>query len=231
MTNFGTIVQYIAIAAIPLIFAITLHEAAHGWIASKLGDKTALMLGRVTMNPAKHIDPIGTVVVPIIMLILSGFIFGWAKPVPVNWNNLNKPRRDMALVAAAGPAANLVMAFFWAIVAKFSEVIFSHPSVHVVIRDIATYVHLASLFGIMINCVLFVLNLVPIPPLDGSRIISSILPPNAASVYERIEPFGIWILLALIFLGILGHFIYPPILSLIGLIKSLFGVQGKVFGL
>jgi len=231
MTNVGNVIQVIAIAAIPLVFAITLHEAAHGWIASKLGDKTALMLGRVTMNPSKHIDPIGTVVVPIVMYLLSGFIFGWAKPVPVNWNNLEKPRRDMALVAIAGPAANLVMALFWALVAKLAQIIFNHPSAHTVIRDIAVYIHLASLFGITINCVLLVLNLLPIPPLDGSRVVSSLLPPNAASVYERVEPFGIWILLALLFLGLLGHVIYPPMLALVGSIKSIFGVHGSIFGI
>lgn len=225
MNTYNTI-QIIAIAAIPLIFAITLHEVAHGWVASKLGDKTALMLGRVTLNPAKHIDLLGTIIVPIIMLMLGGFIFGWARPVPINWQNLNHPRRDMALVAIAGPLANLLMALFWALVAKISYILFSNDSIHQVIKTTATFIHLASQFGITLNCILLVLNLLPIPPLDGSRVVSSLLPPNAADIYERIEPFGIWILLALLVLSVLGSILWPPIRFLTALIRVTFGIPG-----
>jgi len=223
--NIQQSIQMIAVAILPLLFAITLHEAAHGWIASKLGDKTALMLGRVTLNPVKHIDPIGTVVLPIVMMLLSGFIFGWAKPVPVNWNNLRHPRRDMALVALAGPGANLVMALFWAIIVKASILLtgdFTNPFLKVAL----VFLRLAGNFGIFINCILLVLNLIPIPPLDGSRVVSSMLPPNAAMVYERIEPYGIWILLLLLVLGVLAKILFPPVLSLVGMIKNLFGLPG-----
>lgn len=222
--NFNLAMQIIAVAAIPLIFAITFHEAAHGFVASKLGDKTALMLGRVTLNPIKHIDLIGTIIFPVVMLLLGGFIFGWAKPVPVSWQNLNNPRRDMALVAVAGPLTNLLMAFIWAAIAKVCMILFSAPTTHQVIKTVSTFIHLASLFGIKINCILFLLNLIPIPPLDGSRVVSSFLPPAAAMAYEKIEPFGIWILLGLLFLGVLSSILWPPIQFLESLIRSLFGL-------
>ena len=222
--NINTAIQTFSIAIIPLIFAITLHEAAHGWVANKCGDKTALMLGRVTLNPAKHIDPLGTIIFPLVMLFLGGFIFGWAKPVPVNWMNLKHRRRDMALVALAGPAANLCMAFFWAAIAKACYLLFSSPSTHSVIRTTATFIHLAASFGIMINIVLMILNLLPIPPLDGSRVVSSILPPNLEDLYARIEPFGIWILLGLLVFGILGGILLPPVRAIVGGIKALFGL-------
>src|SRR3989338_4814596 len=159
------IIQLICIAAIPLIFAITLHEAAHGWIASKCGDKTASIMGRVSANPLKHIDLFGTIILPIVMILAKvGFVFGWAKPVPVAWQNLRNPRRDMALVAIAGPAANLVMAFAWAIIAKFSHLIFVRSDIHEALRGTATFIHFTARFGIMINCVLLMINLIPIPP-------------------------------------------------------------------
>ena len=221
--NINTAMQLIAIAAIPLIFAITLHEAAHGWVASKFGDKTALMLGRVTLNPAKHIDPIGTIVFPIITLLLSGFIFGWAKPVPINYHNLNNPKRDMLFVALAGPVSNLLMAIFWAIIAKLTLMVFI-SDVHPVLKTTATFIHLSAQFGILINCLLLVLNLIPIPPLDGSRVVSSLLPANAAYYYEKIEPYGIWIILGLLVFGILGHVLWPPIRHLVTLISTLFGI-------
>lgn len=222
--TFNAAVQLITVAAIPLIFAVTLHEAAHGWVASKLGDKTALMLGRVTLNPIKHIDPIGTILVPFVMLMISNFIFGWAKPVPVSWQNLHKPKRDMALVALAGPAANLLMALVWAMIGKLSFLVFSNDALHQMLRTTATFIHKASVFGIYLNIILMVLNLVPIPPLDGSRVVSSVLPPNAASAYERIEPFGIWILLALLLTGILTSILWPAVQFLVGMLKALFGI-------
>ncbi len=220
----NAIIRAISVAAIPLIFAITLHEAAHGWVASKLGDTTALMLGRVSLNPIKHIDPIGTIVLPCFLMILrGGFIFGWAKPVPVNWRNLNKPRRDMALVAIAGPAANLLMAFAWAALAKIS--LHAGNSNILWLNNAMIFTQQASLFGIRINIMLMILNLLPIPPLDGSRIISAILPPAAAITYEKIEPYGIWILLALILLGILHLILYPPVIMTMIFIFKLFGLR------
>src|SRR3989338_5253244 len=180
----ASLIQIICIAAIQLIFAITLHEAAHGWIASKLGDQTASIQGRVSLNPIRHIDLFGTIILPLMMLTLGGFIFGWAKPVPIAYQNLRNPRRDMALVALAGPCANLLMAIFWAITAKLSHLIFIHPHTQEMLRSIALFIHLTSRFGIMINCVLLMINLIPIPPLDGSRVISSILSPHLARKYE-----------------------------------------------
>jgi Zn-dependent protease len=221
--NLNTAMQLIAIAAIPLIFAITLHEAAHGWVASKFGDNTALMLGRVTLNPVKHIDPIGTVLFPIITMLLSGFIFGWAKPVPVNFNNLKNPRRDAIFVALAGPISNFIMAILWAIIAKLMLMVFVSDA-HPILKTTATFIHLSAQFGILINCLLMVLNLIPIPPLDGSRVVSSLIPPRAAYYYEKIEPYGIWILLALLIFGVLGYVLWPPIHTLTSLISSTFGI-------
>jgi len=223
----NSIVQAICIAIIPLIFAITLHEAAHGWMASRFGDKTASIMGRITLNPAKHIDLFGTIIVPLVMLSLGGFIFGWAKPVPIAWQNLRNPRRDMALVAIAGPGANLLMAIFWGAIAKLSHLIFIHPNTHEILRSIALFIHSTSRFGIMINCVLLVINLIPIPPLDGSRVVTSFLPINAARKYNRLEHYGLWIFLGLFFLmHITNTFIIlqTPILAFMHAIYSMFGL-------
>lgn len=214
----------IAVMALPLVFAITLHEAAHGYVAARCGDKTALMMGRVTLNPAKHIDLFGTIILPILMMLFSGFLFGWAKPVPVTWQNLHKPRRDMALVALAGPAANLIMAVFWGLIAKISaEFLLSGDAIGTG-RMIATYFFLAGKYGILINCILMILNLIPIPPLDGSRVISSLLTGRIRYHYERIEPYGIWILLALLLFGLLGKLIQFPTYALMSGIMNLFGL-------
>lgn len=207
-----TIIQRIAIWALPVLFAITVHEVAHGWVASKLGDQTARMLGRLTLNPIKHIDIIGTIIVPILLLVVGGFILGWAKPVPVNWNNLKKPRRDMALVAAAGPVTNLLMALLWALAAKIG---------------LATGIVGLSLMGqagILINLVLMVLNLLPIPPLDGSRVVTAFLSGRAAYSYNRIEPYGLFILLFLLILGILNYLVLPPVMLLAHSIFTIFGL-------
>ena len=221
--NFYTIIQVITVAALPLLFAITLHEAAHGWIASKFGDQTAMMMGRVSLNPAKHIDPLGTVIIPMTMLILGGFIFGWAKPVPVTWQNLRNPKRDMAFVAIAGPAANFLMAIFWAMIAKICMLTLGGAT-NEILKTTMTFLYLAANFGITINCVLLVLNLLPIPPLDGSRVVSSVLPPHAAYLYAKVEPYGIWILLALLVFGILGQILWPPIKFLVAGLKAVFGL-------
>ncbi|APC96797.1 site-2 protease family protein [Francisella frigiditurris] len=198
----------ILMAGIPLIFAITLHEAAHAYIAKFRGDKTAYNLGRVTLNPVPHIDLIGTIIVPGLLLLSSmtvgfPFIFGWAKPVPINYNNLKNPRSDMAMVALAGPLANFIMAVVWALLYK-------HITLH-------PYIQQMALYGMIINVVLMVLNLLPIPPLDGSRIVSAILPPKVAYKYNSIERYGFFILLALIIIpfqgGNLLFFILNPFIS------------------
>lgn len=197
------ILQTIGIWALPILFAITVHEVAHGWLASKLGDKTAFFMGRITLNPIKHIDIVGTVIVPISFLVVGGFIFGWAKPVPVDWRNLKNPRRDMALVAVAGPLSNLLMALIWALIAKIAMIMIDHGSNG--FKGIA-YMGFA---GISINLMLMILNLIPIPPLDGSRIIMSCLKPKWAFQFSKIERYGFIILMLLIFSGILSIIMKP----------------------
>lgn len=202
------LVQLIAVYAIPVIFAITLHEAAHALVANRLGDPTARLLGRVTLNPVKHIDPVGTLLVPGLMLLLSKaalgatLLFGWAKPVPVVQRNLRNPRRDMGLVAAAGPAANLLMAFGWALLLKFIVV------AGLVSQNAEFFVRMAGA-GISFNLVLAFLNLMPVPPLDGGRILTSLLPPPMALQLGRLEPYGMVILLVLLATGLLGNLVLP----------------------
>lgn len=223
--NYGNIIHFIAVIILPLLFAITLHEAAHGWVASKLGDKTTLMIGRVTLNPMKHIDPFGTLILPILMLILSKFTFafGWAKPVPVNWQNLRKPRRDMSIVALAGPFANLLMALLWAAIAKLS-ITFGSGAEDLILRKVTAFFYISGIFGILINVVLTILNLIPLPPLDGSRIVSAILPHRIAYRYLQIEPYGIWILLGLLVFGLLSRILLPSVIHLSQFIRFLFGL-------
>lgn len=226
--NIHTIIQLICIAAIPLIFAVTLHEAAHGWVASKCGDQTASIQGRVSLNPARHIDLFGTIILPLMMLALGGFIFGWAKPVPIAYQNLRNPRRDMALVALAGPGANLLMALLWAIIAKVSHFVFINPQAQDILRSTALFIHLTSRFGIMINCVVLFINLLPIPPLDGSRVVTSFLPAPLAQKYNRLEAYGLWIFLGLIFFLYATHslgILYTPIYLLIHGIQAIFGLS------
>lgn len=197
--------QLIAVAILPLLFAITVHEVAHGWVAKRLGDPTAERLGRLTLNPLKHIDPVGTVLVPALLLVLGGFVFGWAKPVPVTWENLRHPKRDMALVAIAGPGANLLMALGWALFAKLGTVL--PPS----LDWAALPMEYMGQFGIAINAVLMVLNLLPLPPLDGGRVAVGILPNRLGWQLSRIEPFGFFILIALLATQTLGMIIGPPV--------------------
>ncbi len=212
-----TLIQQVAVYALPVIFAITLHEAAHGYAAKHFGDTTAYMLGRISVNPLRHIDPVGTVLVPLLTLALGGILFGWAKPVPVNFNHLRNPRRDMLWVAAAGPAANLVMALFWALVMKIG---LSMPE-----SSIALPMALMGKAGITINAVLMVLNLLPLLPLDGGRIAMSLLPPPLAYSYSRLEPYGMIILVALLFTGVLGTILWPMINTVMALVASLFGLH------
>ena len=215
-----TLIQQITIWVLPLLFAITLHEVAHGWVAYKLGDPTAKMLGRITLNPVKHIDPIGTIVVPLALLLLSqfSFAFGWAKPVPITWQNMRNPRRDTALVAVAGPIANFLMALFWACLFKIGLSFSDQPNV------VALFLILVGHAGILINLILMVLNLLPIPPLDGSRVLSSFLPPRAALALDRLEPYGFMIILVLIITNVMGHILLPPVFYLQRVITALFGL-------
>ncbi len=214
------LVQAVAIYALPVIFAITLHEAAHGYVARHFGDVTAWRAGRVSLNPLRHIDLLGTIIVPLGLLALSklmgggGILFGWAKPVPVNFQALRKPKRDMFWVAAAGPLANLAMALAWALALKFGGWL---PE--------STYTLPLSLIaeaGIAVNIILMVLNLLPILPLDGGRIAVSLLPMRLARWYARSEPLGFPILLLLIFTNVLGAILTPMVHASIGLIETIF---------
>jgi Zn-dependent protease len=194
------LIQKISVFALPVIFAITLHEAAHGYVALRFGDRTAQMMGRISVNPLRHIDLVGTILVPAITIALGGILFGWAKPVPVNFGNLRNPKRDMFWVAAAGPAANLVMAVFWAAMIKLAFVvpsIYSHP------------LALMGMAGVTINAILATLNLLPIPPLDGGRIAVSLLPHKWAYKLAQVEPYGLFILIGLLATGALGLIIGP----------------------
>ena len=214
-----TIVQKIAIWAIPLIFAITVHEVAHGWVASWFGDQTARLSGRLTLNPIPHIDPIGTIVVPLLMLVSTNFIFGWAKPVPVDQRNMRNPRRDMAITALAGPVMNLIMALIWAAIAKFG--IYLEGAGHAWLGVPLSYMGGA---GIMINIVLGVLNLIPLPPLDGGRVLTSVLPPRMAYQVSLVEPYAFFILIFLLITGLLGAIIGPVVFLLLNFIRALFGL-------
>jgi len=200
-----SLLQQIAVWALPVLFAITVHEFAHGWAAMKLGDQTAKMLGRLTLNPLKHIDPLGTVILPIAMISFSGFIFGWAKPVPIGWKNLKNPRRDIALVAFAGPLVNLLMGIMWVIIWRIGVELSASTG------WLGTPLAYMGAAGVMINTILFVLNLLPLPPLDGGRILTSILPAKWSGIVDRVEPYGLFILLGLMLSGYLGKILGPPI--------------------
>lgn len=211
-------IQTIAIYILPLIFAITLHEAAHAYMAHKCGDDTAKSYGRLSLNPLNHIDPLGTIILPMISIVLGamsgglGIIFGWAKPVPINFSRLNKPKQDLFWVALAGPLSNLAMALLWALALKSSMSLdgyFGRP------------LGLMSQAGIGINISLMLLNLIPILPLDGGRIVFSLLPRDMAIKYSRTEPYGMWIVLILIFIGGLSFIITPIYSVLVNLIYSL----------
>jgi Zn-dependent protease len=208
----------ILVYALPVIFAITLHEAAHGYVAKHFGDKTAWMLGRVSLNPIRHIDPLGTIVLPLLTVMLSGFMFGWAKPVPVNFNNLRNPKRDSLWVAAAGPGSNIAQALAWATVA-------------LVLAHLVSPTGLAGGFwlavaeaGVQVNVVFAILNLFPLLPLDGGRIVTSLLPDKLAYAYSRTEPFGMLILIVLIVTGVLNWVLGPLVMGTLNLIYSAFGL-------
>jgi len=215
------IFYYILIGVVPVLLAITLHEAAHGWIADKLGDPTARKLGRITLNPIKHIDPQGTIFIPLMMIVLSKMllgtllVFGWAKPVPVDPRHFKQPLLDMALVALAGPASNFVMASLWALSISLSAALISD-------RSMLEHLVFMGEIGIFINVLLMVLNLLPLPPLDGGRIVAGVLPKQMAIAYLRIEPYGFFILMALLFSGVLGKILMPLIYQFQSIISAIF---------
>ena len=212
-------VETIALYAIPMIFAITLHEAAHGYVAKYFGDYTAYQAGRISLNPINHIDPIGTILIPVTLVVVTAgqFVFGWAKPVPVNFGNLRDPKRDMLWVAAAGPGANLLMALGWALALKLVFVLpvnyFSYP-----LQQMAKG-------GVLINLGLMVLNLIPIPPLDGGRIAVSLLPNRLAYRFAMIEPYGLIIIVLLLATQVLGAVIWPLVILCRTLVYALFGLS------
>jgi len=209
-----TLVQRLAVLVLPVILAITVHEAAHGYVADRLGDRTARMLGRITLNPLRHIDPIGTVLLPLGMYALTGFMFGWAKPVPVNPRNLGNPRRDMAIVAVAGPLSNLAMAVLWSIAILVGGWLL----------PVSTWVGAPLVFmgaaGVLINVILLVLNMIPLPPLDGGRVLVGLLPAKLARVVSQVEPYGLFILIALLVTGVLGRIVLPFVLGAIVLLPG-----------
>ncbi len=201
-----TLIQRIAVWILPVIFAITVHEVAHGWVAKQFGDHTASDLGRLTLNPVKHIDPIGTIVLPALLLIsFTGYIFGWAKPVPVDTRYFRKPRQMMAIVALAGPVSNILMAVGWALVMRVGTMVYSSS------ETVALPLIYTGVAGISINLVLALINLIPIPPLDGGRIVVGLLPEKWAFYFAQLERFGFIILIALLFSGALNTLLGYPL--------------------
>ncbi len=216
----GLLIQYLLIAGIPILLAVTLHEAAHGYAARYFGDTTAERAGRLSLNPIRHIDPVGTILLPILTLALSIaagtlFVFGWAKPVPVNFAALRNPKKDMLWVALAGPAANLLMAFAWALLAKISAGMGGY--IGAVLQEVGAK-------GLQINALFMLLNLLPLPPLDGGRIAVSLLPYRAARQYSQIEPYGIFILIILLTAFGLGQVILQLALWLAAAIDYILGI-------
>ncbi|MBI3221822.1 MAG: site-2 protease family protein [Nitrosomonadales bacterium] len=210
------LIQTITLAALPVLFAITLHEAAHGYVARHFGDMTAYQQGRISLNPMRHIDPVGTVLLPLLTLLFGGILFGWAKPVPVNFSALRRPKQDMLWVALAGPASNLFMALGWALLYKMAWMFpgnyFAEPLLGM------------AEWGIKINVVLMVLNLLPLPPLDGGRIAVSLLPYRQAYQLSKIEPYGMFILIFLAVTPVLGWVLLPLVQMMYKLLSMLFGI-------
>lgn len=222
MMNELSLLQRIIVWILPVVFAITVHEVAHGWIAKKYGDNTADSQGRLTLNPIKHVDLLGTIIIPSLLLITgTGFIFGWAKPVPVDPRNFKNPRADMAVVALAGPVSNILMAIFWALIARVGMTIGSGAAM---VAEPLIYTGIA---GISINLVLALVNLLPIPPLDGSRILSGLLPNYWAWQYNKLERFGFIILLLLLSTNILGTILAYPLFIAQQLFFSIAGLSAE----
>ncbi len=211
------VIQKIVVFALPVLFAITLHEAAHGYVARHFGDMTAYAAGRISLNPLRHIDFVGTIIVPLVSLLLADILFGWAKPVPVNFSNLRHPKQDMLWVAAAGPISNLIMAVGWAFAYKLGVgLALSNPA--------AAWLILVGACGIFVNVIFMVLNLLPLPPLDGGRIAVSLLPHGLARQFAQVERYGFIILIALLFTGLLGLILWPMINLSIAGIGALFDI-------
>jgi Zn-dependent protease len=208
------VIQLLVVLAPPLLLAITVHEVAHGWMALRRGDTTAQAQGRLSLNPLRHIDPIGTVLVPALLAVFGGFIFGWAKPVPVNYHRLRQPKRDMALVALAGPGANLLMALGWALVATIGH------GAQAALPWLGEPLMAMGVAGVDVNIMLGVLNLVPIPPLDGSRVLVGVLPDRFGLAMARLEPYGLILLVLLLVSGLLN--LMPVVMSIRHLILTLF---------
>lgn len=217
MSSIPDIAYTIAVWAAPILFAITLHEAAHGWVAYKLGDPTAKSRGRITLNPIKHIDPMGTVVVPLFLAMVSPFVLGWAKPVPVEPRYFKSPLLDMALVALAGPVSNFIMACLWAMFIVISNAVMSASPTLSFLAEMGEK-------GIIINVVLMVLNLLPILPLDGGRVLAGVLPTSLAIPFMRMERFGMVIVLLLLVSGILGKIMWPLVVHFVKMISIIFGL-------
>jgi len=214
------IYQKIIVWALPVLLAITLHEVAHGWVARYLGDSTAAKLGRLSLNPIKHIDTIGTVLVPAIMILLPGnFLFGWAKPVPVDINKLGSPKRDMSIVAVAGPLSNLVMAILWAWLIKFN--ISSNGGIA---SSVVQTLILMGLAGVIINLILMVLNMIPMPPLDGGRVLTGLLPDSLSVKFAKIERFGLIIIVGLLLTGVLNNIMATSFSLSFGLVEMIVGL-------
>ncbi len=201
--HLSQLIQTIAISAIPILFAITLHEAAHGYVARHFGDMTAYQQGRISLNPIRHIDPVGTILLPLLTLWLGGILFGWAKPVPVNFSALRNPKKDMLWVALAGPAANLFMVICWVLLLKLA-LAFPGSYFYKPLEEMAK-------MGVQINIILMMLNLLPLPPLDGGRIAVSLLPHRQAYRLAQIEPYGMYILIFLAVTPVLGWILRPLI--------------------
>lgn len=200
------LVQTVLIYALPVLFAITVHEAAHGYVARYLGDNTAYAAGRVTLNPFSHIDPMGTILMPLMLYFATSgaFLFGYAKPVPVNFGALRHPKRDMVWVALAGPASNFIQAILWAI----GYLVMTSANVQ------ERFFLVMAMAGVLVNMVMFAFNLFPLPPLDGGRVLVGLLPFRAAVAVSRIEPFGFFIVLGLVLLGVVGTYWLVPLLQL-----------------
>lgn len=220
-----SLIQKIIVWVIPVIFAITAHEVAHGWVALKLGDRTAQMMGRLTLNPLKHIDPVGTILVPGVLLVLGGFIFGWAKPVPVTFQNLRHPKSDMVWVALAGPIANLIMAFIWALVAKLGLTLLQSG------MEIGAPMVYMGVAGVLINTMLMMLNLLPLPPLDGGRVLVGLLPGPLSWRVSQIEPYGFFILVGLLYFGIIGMVLWPMMSAFFSLLAVIFNLPPHIFSI